>query len=280
MTLSVKQALYAAIAQLSRAGSYSPRLDAEVLLGYLLGQERAWLYAHPETILPPEIIDRYRQLLQRRADHEPVAYLTGEREFFGLSFAVAPPVLIPRPETELLVELALSRISGPARVWDIGAGSGCIAVAVAVHAPQARLIAADISAPALALARQNARRHNVANRVALVQADLLAGLIGPVDLIISNPPYIPLADMATLAPTVKNYEPALALTDQSTGLTIIKRLLAQAAPRLKPGGAMLIEIGAEQGNVALALAHRYFPHSRFEIKPDLAGKDRVLRIIV
>lgn len=274
--ITVKQALYAAIEQLSQAGSDSPRLDAEVLLGHLLGQERAWLYAHPETPLSPETTARYRHLLHRRANHEPVAYLTGEREFFGLTFAVAPPVLIPRPETELLVELALSRLTGPARVWDIGAGSGCIAVAVAVHAPQARLIAADISAPALALARQNARRHGVANRLALVQANLLAGLSGPVDLIISNPPYIALAEMDSLAPTVKHYEPALALTDGATGLTLIERLLAQAATRLSPGGAILIEIGAGQGNAALLLARRYFPHGYFEIKPDLAGKDRVL----
>lgn len=277
--ITVKQALYAAIEQLGRAGSDSPRLDAEVLLGHLLGQERAWLYTHSETMLPPEIIERYRSLLQRRANHEPVAYLTGEREFFGLTFAVAPPVLIPRPETELLVELALNRVTGPARVWDIGAGSGCIAVAVAVHAPRARLIAADVSAPALALARQNARRHGVANRIAFVQADLLAGLSGPVDLILSNPPYIALAEMDSLAPTVKYYEPALALTDQSTGLTLIERLLAQAVPCLKPGGAIFIEIGAGQGNAARLLAHRHFPHGRIEIKPDLAGKDRVLQII-
>jgi release factor glutamine methyltransferase len=207
---------------------------------------------------------------------EPVAYITGEREFFGLPFYVTPQVLIPRPETELLVELALELIKPESLVVDLGAGSGCLAVSLAVHAPTVRVIATDISAGALAVARQNILRHAVAERITLVQADLLVGIKGPVDLLVSNPPYISEEEMHTLSAGVRNFEPPLALTDQSTGLRVIERILKSASTRIKSGGVLLIEFGAFQGQQALTLARAYSSQADFQIKKDLAGRDRVL----
>ncbi|MFQ5578277.1 MAG: peptide chain release factor N(5)-glutamine methyltransferase, partial [Anaerolineae bacterium] len=265
-----------AIRTLSSARCPTPRLDAEVLLAHVLQTNRAWLHAHRNDPLAPDAARAYSRLIQRRARHEPVAYITGEREFFGLSFEVTPAALIPRPETELLVELALERLPPGAVAVDVGTGSGCIAVSLAVHAPAARLIATDISAAALALARQNARRHGVARRITFVQTNLLAGVILPADVIVSNPPYISAADMQTLPPGVKQYEPSLALHGGDTGLRLIKELLRRALPALKTGGWLLVEIGAAQRQPALALAKALCPQAEFWVKKDLAGRDRVL----
>lgn len=260
-------------------GCDTPRLDAEVLLAHVLGQDRAWLYAHPEHVLSSPQLSAYQALLSRRAGREPVAYLTGHKEFFGLGFIVTPDVLIPRPETERLVELALKRMatsSSPGTIADVGTGSGAIAVTLAVHLPQAHVIATDTSPAALAVAQRNAARHGVADRVFCVQGNLLAPLTGVLHLIVANPPYLSQAELATAPPEVACWEPRAALDGGLDGLAIIRHLLRMASSRLHPSGALLMEIGAGQRVGALALAHRHFPQATVEIARDYAGHDRLL----
>ena len=306
-------------------------MEAEVLLAYILGTSRAVLIAHPERPLTPAQLDRYQALVRRRAADYPLPYLTGRLEFYGLEFEVTPEVLIPRPETEMLVELALAR--QPASAVDVGTGSGCIAVSLAVHLPEATIYATEISPAALAVARRNAERHGVAERVRLLAGDLLSPCPGPVDLIVSNPPYVSTGERASLPASVREYEPSLALDGGSDGLDVVRRLLAQApavlaapqpasgacvvawasgptvvgghrptgmgglagagpeadrgavaegaCPELaegRPGGALLIEIGAGQGEAAANLARTFFPQATVRVLPDLAGRDRVLEI--
>jgi release factor glutamine methyltransferase len=276
---SIAQALSQASARLAAAGCDAPRLDAEVLLAYVVGRERAWLYAHPEYILSSSQLSAYDSLIERRARREPVAYLTGSKEFYGLEFLVTPDVLIPRPETERLVEIALEWLAtSPAGdlIVDVGTGSGAIAVALAVHIEHADVLATDTSSAALAVARNNAARHGVAARVQCVRADLLAPLAGTLRLIVSNPPYLTRAELDTAAPEVACYEPRRALDGGPNGLVVLERLLAMASWRLCPGGALLVEIGAGQGTQAYALARSHFPESNVEIARDYAGRDRVL----
>ncbi|RMF79304.1 MAG: peptide chain release factor N(5)-glutamine methyltransferase [Nitrospirae bacterium] len=268
-------ALSEAIRTLAHAGVETPRLDAEVLLAHTLRRDRAWLFAHRDAPLSPADAGAFRQLVSRRARREPVAYLTGEREFFGLPFHVTPDVLIPRPETEGLVERALAEARGACRLLDVGTGSGCIAVAVAVHAPAARLIAADIAAPALAVARRNIRRHGVEGRVQLVQADLLTGIAGPVDILLANPPYIARADAPALPPELA-YEPPHALFGGEDGLQAIEAILRRAPAVIRRGGLLLLEIGAGQREAVLALGRRFAPGVSFTVEADLSGRDRVL----
>jgi release factor glutamine methyltransferase len=278
---SVAQTLLQAAQTLSDAGCDAPRLDAEVLLAHVLEQDRAWLYAHPEYSLDPNQFGDYQALIARRAEREPAAYLTGHKEFFGLDFVVTPGVLIPRPETERLVEIALQMLeagssSETPAIVDVGTGSGAIAVALATHARAAHVVAADISAAALVIARQNVIRHGVAGRVDCLQGDLLAPLKGPFHLIVANLPYLSRADLAAAPPEVARWEPRLALEAGPDGLTDIRRLLATAASRLCPAGALLAEIGAGQGADVLALANQHFPRATVEIAQDYAGLDRVL----
>ena len=267
-----------------------PRMEAEVLLAYVLGTSRAVLIAHPERPLTPAQLDRYQALVRRRAVDYPLPYLTGRLEFYGLEFEVTPEVLIPRPETETLVELALAR--RPRSAVDVGTGSGCIAVSLAVHLPEATIYATEISPVALAVARRNAERHGVAERVRLLAGDLLSPCPGPVDLIVSNPPYVSTGEWASLPASVRDYEPSLALDGGPDGLDVVRRLLAQAAATwvsghrpptgvgglASPVGALLIEIGARQGEAAANLARTFFPQATLRVLPDLAGRDRVLEI--
>jgi len=278
---SVAPTLLQAAETLSAAGCDTPHLDAEVLLAYRLGKDRAWLYAHPEYALAPDQLADYQSLIARRAAREPVAYLTGHKEFFGLDFVVTPGVLIPRPETERLVEIALQILEaeaspGTIAIADVGTGSGAIAIALATHAQAAHVFAADISAAALAAARRNAVRHGVAGRVDCLQGDLLTPLRGTFHLIVANLPYLSRADLAAASPEVAQWEPRLALEGDSDGLAVIRRLLAAAASRLHPAGALLAEIGAGQGADVLALADQHFPRATVEIAQDYTGLDRVL----
>ncbi len=276
---SVDSVLREATHTLTFAGCDTPRLDAEVLLAHVLGQDRAWLYAHPEHLPSPRQLSAYRALVSRRAKREPVAYLTGHKEFFGLDFVVTPDVLVPRPETELLVEQALGwaeRVPAPLTIADVGTGSGAIAVTLAVHLPGALVVATDTSPAALALARRNAARHGVAGRVHCVQGDLLAPLAGGFSLVVANPPYLSPADLAAAPPEVARWEPRAALDGGPDGLATIRRLLAVASDRLRPDGALLMEIGAGQGAEVLALARRHFPQATVEIAKDYAGLDRML----
>lgn len=273
-------ALRRAVEQLRRAGADSPELDAELLLAHLLGVERASLLTHPERPLSPSEERGFAALLRRRAGHEPLPYITGHREFYGLDLLVNPQVLIPRPETELLVDLALSVAPSisPLLAADVGTGSGAIAIALAVHLPRALVYATDISAGALALAEENAARHGVAERIRFLRGDLCHPLPEPVHLLVSNPPYLSDADLEEAQPEVARFEPRLALHGGIDGLAIIRRLLALAGDFLLPGGVLLLEIGEAQGTTVCRLAHRSFPTVLPELFQDYAGLDRLLLV--
>jgi release factor glutamine methyltransferase len=222
--------------------------DADVLARHVLGWDLARLLAHNREPATPEFADRFQALISRRGRREPVAYITGHREFWGLDFEVTPATLVPRPETEMIVEEALKLLpaTGRATVLDVGTGTGCLAVSIAHDRPGAVLVATDISSPALAVARRNAHRHGVERRVAFVQTDLVAGIRGSVDLIVSNPPYVPDQPAATLPPDVVRYEPPAALFGGADGLAIIHRLFSDAAGCLAPGGTLIAEFGYGQ----------------------------------
>ena len=286
--LRISQALTCARGVLSVAGSDTPALDAEVLLAHVLERDRAWLYTYPERILTWPQSVAYLTLVERRADQEPVAYLVGHKEFFGLYFIVTPDVLVPRPETELLVEKALQLApsrGGQLTVADVGTGSGVVAVSLAVNFPHARVLAIDISAAALAVARRNVARHHVGDQVACVQADLLIPCPATFDLVIANLPYIcsgdlhPAHEEAGQGTTrALGWEPRVALDGGSDGLEVVRRLLMVVAPRLHPDGVLLVEIGAEQGSDVLKLARVHFPRAVAEVIKDLAGLDRFLTV--
>ena len=256
-----------------------PRLEAELLMAHLLQQPRISLHAHPETPLTPDQTSTYAALVERRAGHEPLPYITGHIEFYGRDFTVTPDVLIPRLETELLIEKALDWLDAHevTRAVDVGTGSGCIAVTLAREVPTLRFVATDLSAEALHVARANAGSHGVAVRVRCMQADLLAPLLGPFDLIVSNPPYVAHEEWTALPASVRR-EPRLALLAGSEGLDAVRSLLAQAKTRLRAGGLLLMEIGETQGGDVCALAKSIFPQADVRVLQDLAGKDRLLRI--
>jgi len=261
-----------------------PRLEAEVLLAHLLETSRTALLAHPERFLTTDQLARYRRLIRRRASGYPLPYLTGRVEFYGLEFEVTPEVMIPRPETETLVDLALAR--RPATVVDVGTGCGCIAVSLAIHLSQVVVYAVEISPAALAVARRNVERHIVAARVRLMAGDVLTPCSGPADLIVSNPPYIATGEWGSLPASVRDHEPRLALDGGPDGLALIRHLLAQAPAVLRrpepaegrPGGGLLVEIGADQGEAASRLARTFFSQATVRVHPDLAGRDRVLEV--
>jgi len=279
----VADVLHLASRILHRAGCDSPRLDAELLLAHALGRERTWLLAHPQHRLTAAERERFAALLARRQAREPLAYILGRREFYGLDLVVDRRVLVPRPETELLVEQTLgwARSLPPAEplaLADVGTGSGCVAVALAVHLPQAFIYGLDASADALEVATANVARHAVEGRVRLLQGDLLQPLPEPVDVIVANLPYVPSDELAMLEPEVRDYEPRAALDGGPDGLGPMRRLLAQAPAYLRPGGALFLEIGAGQGAAASELARQHFPQANVDVLPDYAGRDRVLRV--
>jgi release factor glutamine methyltransferase len=268
------------------AQSESGPLVSQVLLACASGRTRASLLAHPEAALTAEQSDRYVSLIRRIAGGEPLAHLTGRREFFGLEFEVTPDVLIPRPETERMVETAIRWLSGrrfdtarglrPVRIVDLGTGSGCIAAALAARTADVRVIATDISPAALEIAARNLSRHGVRDRTLLLQADLLAPLRAPIDLLCANLPYVPTDTLSSLPGL--HYEPRLSLDGGPDGMRLIARAIEQAAPRMAPDGLALFEIEASQGKAAQALAEKYFPNSRVSLEKDLSGKDRLLLI--
>jgi release factor glutamine methyltransferase len=276
---SVLQLVGLSTSYLTDRGVESPRLDAEVLLAYVLGMDRLGIYVNFDRPLEPQEVDRYRQAIWRRGRREPVAYIVGEKEFMGEPFSVSPAVLIPRPETELLVEAVVARlqeqaVSLPISVVDVGTGSGVIAVMLALLLPQAVITACDVSSQALALASQNAARHGVTERVDFVHSDMLRAL--PVDAryhcIVSNPPYIAEEELASLAPEVQ-YEPRAALAAGADGLALIKRLMAEARDRLTDGGLLAMEIGAAQAEAVRLLAKEHFD-THAEVAKDYAGCER------
>lgn len=266
--------LQAARARLASISGY-PRRDAELILAHVLGCDPTALLTHPERLLSSQQAEHFETLLKRRLASEPVQYLTGEQEFFGLLFEVSPDILIPRPETEHLVEAVLERFDrgeNP-RIVDVGTGSGAIAVAIAHALPRSRVTAVDLYPKALEVARRNANRHGVIDRVALRQADLLvqAGS-AEFDAVVSNPPYI--ANGEKLEPQVADYEPRTALYAGPTGLEIYQRLIPQANRVLKPQGWLMMEIGYGQQPALEALLADW---REVRFLPDLQGIPRVVR---
>jgi release factor glutamine methyltransferase len=264
---------------LQEKGADAPRLSAQLLLAKVLGLDRLGLVLAMDRPLSVEELDGYRPLVARRGKGEPVAYLLGEREFFGLDFTVTPDTLIPRPETELIVERALELFPQGAlsRFADLGTGSGCLAVTLAVKFPQARGLALDKSPGALAVARENAVKHGVADRLDFVEADFAAlpETAGGYALVVSNPPYVTAAEYRECSRKVRDFEPQGALVPGETGLEAVPVVACAAKARLAPGGVLLVEIGWKQGPEAAAiLAEAGF--ADVAVRRDLAGRDRVV----
>lgn len=266
-----------------RAISDTPALDADLLLCAALGVERAVLLAHLDDPIPEQSASRFVVWLGRAASGEPIAYILGVRSFYDRDFAVTPDVLIPRPETELLLEQALDWAAAhPVRLAaDIGTGSGALAVTFAAHVPAAQVIAVDLSPAALAVAQGNAERHGVSERITFLQGDLMEPLLernlAP-DLLMANLPYIPSGELPGLA--VTRHEPVLALDGGPDGLDLVRRLLAQAAVCCPPGALLLLEIGAGQGAAALAAVRECLPAAHAQVLRDYAGHERIVRVEV
>jgi release factor glutamine methyltransferase len=296
--LDIRAALKQAMAQLRAAGTPSHTLAAEVLLMHALQRDRVWLYSHPDETLDAVIREKYFALIARRAAGEPTQYLTGKQEFWGLEFEVTPAVLIPRPETEHVMEVSLARLGerglkidldtgSPSRtlqVADVGTGSGCLAIALAYELPHAEIIATDISSAALQIARRNALRntippHNIADRIRFIETDLLpAGNQEPAfDLIVSNPPYIADSEAASLQREVRDHEPHEALFAGPTGAEIYTRLVAAALGQLRDRGILVLELGHNSADEVRALFDAASSSwTNLSITMDLAGIPRVL----
>jgi len=267
--------------------SDTPELDARVLLAHTLDKSRTWIEAHPETHLTRSQLVAAKKAVARLEAGEPLPYVLGHWEFFGLDLEITPDVLIPRPETELMVECAINWLSAaPERrtVADVGTGSGCIAVAIAKHIPDVKIFATDISRPALEVARRNARRQDVAKRIDFIQCDLLPPHPDPLptdlhfDLICANLPYIPTRTLHELP--VYGREPSLALDGGADGLDIVRRLLRIALEWLAPNGMILLEIEASQGMTVVSLAYDAFDSAEIHLHQDLAGRDRLVEIML
>ena len=330
-TFDIRSALKQGIARLRAARVPSHTLAAELLLMHALGRDRTWLYSHPESPVDASAAENYFALIARRAAGEPTQYLTGKQEFWGLEFEVTPAVLIPRPETEHVIEVALELLgprgikidlrtgapAPPLRIADVGTGSGCIAVALARELPHAEIFATDISEAALEVARRNAARHAVSDRIHFLLCDLLcpflpspltphpsplggrsfssdmnAAFLGgvstpeaspghsplPFDVIVSNPPYVSRDAAHTLPREVRDHEPHAALFGGPAGAEIYPRLIAEAASLLAPGGILVLELGYDSGPRVHALLE-HGPWSRLKITNDLAGIPRVISAI-
>ena len=308
--MGIRAALKEGMAQLRAAQIPSHTLATELLLMYALGRDRAWIYSHPEESLDAATAEKFLALIARRAAGEPVQYLTGKQEFWGLEFEVTPAVLIPRPETEHVMEVALARLGERGikihmntgapretlRVVDVGTGSGCLAVALAWELPHAEVFATDISAPALEVASRNAVRQGVAERVHFLQRDLLTGLEhtdpsgvgaghavpastqnGPLfDLIVSNPPYIARNEAAQLQREVRDHEPHAALFGGPTGIEMYQRLIDQARDLLRDRGILVLELGYDSGEHVRGIFEAQAGWTKVAITMDLAGIPRVL----
>ena len=270
------------VAKLKATATTSPELTADLLTGFIIGRDRVFVLAHPEYLLDDDTCTRLDDLVARRVCGEPLQYLTGEREFYGRSFHVTPDVLIPRPETEFLVEtvvdLIQKRFSFPVHLADVGTGSGCIAVSVLCEIPSAFCCAIDYSLSALRIARQNARKHGVADRMAMICGDLLEGFVPRecFDLIFSNPPYVARMDYNNLPVEVRNFEPALALFGGDDGFEIYRRLISASHSKLKAGGYLLLESGAGQ----IAEITRLTEEAGFSVETTVKDLQGILRCLV
>lgn len=273
---------------LARASLGEPRLAAEVLLAHVLGCGRVQLYARFDQPVADEQRAAYRQLVRRAAAGEPIAYLTGEKEFYSLPIAVTPEVMVPRPETELLVDAALAaarEAGGPARLWDVCTGSGCVAVAAATYAEQLAVLATDLWPPAVDVARANVRRHGLEGRVLVARADLLAlpdaaSEMAPFDVIAANPPYVADAQMPALPPQVRR-EPELAVRAGPTGLEFINPIIRDAPRHLRGGGTLALEVGEGQAEAVYEILDHAGCYENVHFLKDAAGIERtaVARVI-
>jgi len=281
--VTLGEALAQGAENLTAHGIDDARIEAELLLRHLLGLNRVDLYVSLDRRLTDEETSAFYALIQRRISHEPTAYITGHREFYGLDFQVACPVLVPRPETELLVEkaieLATTLFTRSCLIADVGTGCGAIAVALAINLFHARIYAIDISSAALEIARGNCHRHGVSARITLLQGDLLDPLPEPVHLIIANLPYVRKSELVELSPEISGFEPLLALSGGGDGLETIEGLVSQAERNLLRGGAILLEIGHDQGQAVCELAGEHFPKGEISVTTDLSGLDRVVSIL-
>lgn len=261
--------------------SPTPKLDARLLLEHVLQVGHSQLIAHGQQPLTRVQEEQLRSLLSRAQQKEPIPHLIGRAPFGELDLIVSPDVLIPRPETELLVQAVLdwAVTRQPLKLVDVGTGSGCIAIMLALHLTASTVEAVDVSAPALAIARQNARRY-VPGRIRFYQGHLLDPLGHRPDLIVANLPYVSDGEWTRLDDGVKLYEPAVALRGGDDGLDLIRQLLKQAATKLSASGAVFLEIGWKQGPAVLQLAQSHFPTARIELMPDYAGHDRIVSIIL
>jgi len=297
--LDVRAALKEGMARLRAAEVPSHTLATELLLMHALGRDRTWLYTHPEASLDVAHAEKYLALIARRAAGEPTQYLTGKQEFWGLEFEVTPAVLIPRPETEHVMEVALARLGARGfkihldtgmpreklRVVDVGTGSGCLAVALAWELPHAEVFATDISAPALEVAGRNAARHNVADRIHFLRTNLLdalgdelpsgIGKLASFDLIVSNPPYVGRDDASQLQREVRDYEPHEALFAGPTGVEMYARLIEEGGRLLRPGGILVLELGYNSAEHVRAIFNGQNCWTKVAFTNDLAGIPRV-----
>jgi release factor glutamine methyltransferase len=273
----LRDALTEAVNRLTAAAVPSPRMNAELLLKFTLDCDRAYLFAHPERELKEEEQARYDRALAERARGRPAQYITGHQEFWGMDFIVSPAVLIPRPETEHLLEAVLPLV-GPEqaalRLIDVGTGSGCIALALARELPRAEIHATDISPAALEIARANAARHQLESRVQFHETDLLQGLgADPFDIVVSNPPYVGESEEDQVQLEVRKFEPRQAVFAGPTGLEVIARLIPQAGNALRPGGWLVLEIS---GTIASEVERLLQGWNEVQIARDLQGVPRVI----
>ncbi|MCK5577795.1 MAG: peptide chain release factor N(5)-glutamine methyltransferase [Dehalococcoidales bacterium] len=271
--MTVKESLSHARKKLAAGNIEDAHIEGELLLRQALGLNRVELYLALEDGLNQQQEEAYRHLVERRLNGEPTAYITGHREFYSLDFCVNADVLIPRPETELLVEktIALAKKHRAPVIADIGTGCGAIAITLSRSLPQAKIYATDISVAALEVARLNCLRHGVADRICLLRGDMLETLPEAVDFMVANLPYVKKTEMAT-----SSFEPAPALDGGTDGLREIRRLCHQAKGKLRPGGSLLVEIGYGQKEPVTALLTRLFPSTEIEVIPDLSGIDRLV----
>ncbi|MCL0102033.1 peptide chain release factor N(5)-glutamine methyltransferase [Dehalococcoidia bacterium] len=269
--------------RLASAGIDAPRLESEVLLMFVSGFDRNSLYVNLNELIPLPTSMRLDGVIRRRLSREPLAYITGRREFFGLDFRVDSRVLIPRQETETLVEEALSLINASfgnqkVRIADIGTGSGCIGISLAKHLPESQVFATDISACALQVAETNCQLHDAMHQMSLIKGDLLQPLPGPVDVIVANLPYIPNEDWRTLAPEIRLFEPKEALLSSTLGLDHCSRLITEATTSDHGKAWLLMEVGEGQANALIDLSKTLSPGCQISTKRDLSGIKRVLVI--
>ncbi len=274
--MTLKQTLSQARGLLAANNIEDTSLESELLLRYTLKISRVQLYLDLSRELSPKQEETFWRLVKRRLNGEPAAYITGHREFYGFDFYVAPNVLIPRPESELLVEKALNLAHhrNISTIAEIGTGCGAIAISLALNLPEAKIYASDISAPALKVALFNCQKHGVASRICLLQGDMLDPLPEPVDLIVANLPYVRESELPPTGPV--SFEPILALNGGPEGLEKIHRLCQQAGSKLRPQGCLLLEIGQGQGKAVTSSLYSLFPSARIEVASDLSGIERVV----